>query len=261
MAYSELKFANLFGIVCTGKNLLIGFAGTSIYELFPSEANIDKRAVLPNDRSGRGLAKINGAAYDGYFPYRAAPLADFALVQTPTRSIASATSPTHPITLVETLSVKEIQGVSGVIHKEESLPRDKSHPEQGACSRRSPRAVQQSLRDLLASGRCLDREAIVSIYCDDVAIGSNRQSEWVIQSLVFRNCEASSCGRVTPQGVGDSSNPVIDAVSNVKGSPIIVARLVARTSARAEVNAGRTDHQRGGIALLGKSGTDDRHGL
>jgi hypothetical protein len=69
MAYSQLKLANLFGIVCTGKNLLFGFAGTSVYELFPSEPNIDKRAVLLKDLSGRGLAKIYGAAYDGYFLY------------------------------------------------------------------------------------------------------------------------------------------------------------------------------------------------
>jgi hypothetical protein len=69
MAYSELKLANLFGIVCTGKNLLFGFAGTSVYELFPSESNIDKRAVFLKDLSGRGLAKIYGAAYDGYFLY------------------------------------------------------------------------------------------------------------------------------------------------------------------------------------------------
>jgi hypothetical protein len=69
MAYSELKVANLFGIVCTGKNLLFGFADTSVYQLFPGEANIDKRAVLLKDLSGTGLAKIDGAAYDGYFLY------------------------------------------------------------------------------------------------------------------------------------------------------------------------------------------------
>jgi len=68
-AYSELKIANLFGIVCPGKNLLFGFAGTSVYELFPGQANIDQRALLLKSLAGKGLSKIYGAAYDGYFLY------------------------------------------------------------------------------------------------------------------------------------------------------------------------------------------------
>jgi hypothetical protein len=69
LAYSELKISNLFGIVCTGKDTLFGFAGTSVYQLFPDETNIDKRAVLLKNLSGKGLAQIYGAAYDGYFLY------------------------------------------------------------------------------------------------------------------------------------------------------------------------------------------------
>jgi hypothetical protein len=69
LAYSELKIANLFGIVCTGKDLLFGFAGTNVYQLFPAQTNIDKRAVLLKDLSGTGLTKIYGAAYNGYFLY------------------------------------------------------------------------------------------------------------------------------------------------------------------------------------------------
>jgi hypothetical protein len=69
LGYSELKIANLFGIVCTGKDLLFGFAGTNLYQLFPGQSNIDKRAVLRKDLSGTGLTKIYGAAYDGYFLY------------------------------------------------------------------------------------------------------------------------------------------------------------------------------------------------
>ncbi len=69
LAYSELEIANLFGIVGTGKDLLFGFAGTSVYELFPGKENIEDRAVLLKDLSGRGLSQIYGAAYDGYFLY------------------------------------------------------------------------------------------------------------------------------------------------------------------------------------------------
>ena len=69
LAYSELKIANLFGIVCTGKDLLFGLAGTNVYQLFPGETNINKRAVLLKNLSGTGLTKIYGAAYDGYFLY------------------------------------------------------------------------------------------------------------------------------------------------------------------------------------------------
>jgi hypothetical protein len=69
LAYSKLKIANLFGIVCPAKDTLFGFAGTSVYQLFPNETNIDKRAVLLKDLSGKGLAQIYGAAYDGYFLY------------------------------------------------------------------------------------------------------------------------------------------------------------------------------------------------
>ena len=69
LGYSELKLANLFGIVCTGKDVLYGFSGTSVYQLFPSQSNISKRAVLLKNLSGKGLANIYGAAYDGYFLY------------------------------------------------------------------------------------------------------------------------------------------------------------------------------------------------
>jgi hypothetical protein len=69
LAYSELKIANLFGIVCTGKGLLFGFAGTNVYQLLPGETNIADRAVLLKKLSGEGLTKIYGAAYDGYFLY------------------------------------------------------------------------------------------------------------------------------------------------------------------------------------------------
>lgn len=69
LAYSELKIANLFGIVCTAKDTLFGFAGASVYQLFPDQTNIDKRAVLLKNLSGKGLAQIYGAAYDGYFLY------------------------------------------------------------------------------------------------------------------------------------------------------------------------------------------------
>jgi hypothetical protein len=69
LAYSELKIANLFGIVCTAKDTLFGFAGDSVYQLFPDQTNIDKRAVLLKKLTGKGLAQIYGAAYDGYFLY------------------------------------------------------------------------------------------------------------------------------------------------------------------------------------------------
>jgi uncharacterized protein DUF6923 len=69
LAYSELKLANLFGIVSTGKDLLFGFAGTSVYQLFPSQTDIYKRAVLLKNLWGKGLAQIYGAAYNGYFLY------------------------------------------------------------------------------------------------------------------------------------------------------------------------------------------------
>jgi len=38
-------------------------------ELFPGETNIADRAVLLKNLSGKGLTKIYGAAYDGYFLY------------------------------------------------------------------------------------------------------------------------------------------------------------------------------------------------
>lgn len=69
LATSALKLANLFGIVCTSKDVLYGFAGTSVYQLFPNQSNIEKRAVLLKNLSGKGLTKIYGAAYDGYFLY------------------------------------------------------------------------------------------------------------------------------------------------------------------------------------------------
>jgi hypothetical protein len=69
LAFSELKIANLFGIVCTGKGLLFGFAGTNVYQLLPGETNIADRAVLLKKLAGKGLTKIYGAAYDGYFLY------------------------------------------------------------------------------------------------------------------------------------------------------------------------------------------------
>lgn len=69
LAYSELKVANLFGIVCTAKDTLYGFAGDAVYQLFPSQTDIDKRAVLLKHLTGKGLAQIMGAAYNGYFLY------------------------------------------------------------------------------------------------------------------------------------------------------------------------------------------------
>jgi hypothetical protein len=69
LAYSELDIANLFGVVCTGKDLLFGFAGTNLYQLFPGQSTVAKRSVLLKSLSGKGLAQIYGAAYDGYFLY------------------------------------------------------------------------------------------------------------------------------------------------------------------------------------------------
>jgi hypothetical protein len=69
LAYSELKVSNLFGIVCTGKDTLYGFAGEGLYQLFPSQTDIDKRAVLVKRLTDKGLAQIMGAAYNGYFLY------------------------------------------------------------------------------------------------------------------------------------------------------------------------------------------------
>ena len=69
LAYSELKVSNLFGIVCTGKDTLYGLAGEGLYQLFPSQTDIDKRAVLVKRLTDKGLAQIMGAAYNGYFLY------------------------------------------------------------------------------------------------------------------------------------------------------------------------------------------------
>jgi hypothetical protein len=69
LAWSKLDIANLFGIVCTAKDTLYGFAGTSVYQLFPGQTEVSKRSVLLKSLSGKGLAKIYGAAYDGYFLY------------------------------------------------------------------------------------------------------------------------------------------------------------------------------------------------
>jgi hypothetical protein len=49
--------------------LLFGFADTSVYQLFPGAKNIDERAVLLKNLSGKGISNIMGAAYDGYFFY------------------------------------------------------------------------------------------------------------------------------------------------------------------------------------------------
>jgi hypothetical protein len=70
--YAELKLANLFGLVCPGKDLLFGFAGTSVYQLLiaPTTGTPTKvTPVLLKNLTGKGLAKIYGAAYDGYFLY------------------------------------------------------------------------------------------------------------------------------------------------------------------------------------------------
>jgi hypothetical protein len=67
LAYSELKLANLFGLACTGQNLLFGFAGTSMYRLLPGESNINNRVVLLKNLAPKGIAEIFGAAYDGNF--------------------------------------------------------------------------------------------------------------------------------------------------------------------------------------------------
>lgn len=69
LAYAKLDIANLFGIVCTAKDTLYGFAGTSVYQLFPGQTEVSKRSVLLKNLSGKGLAQIYGAAYDGYFLY------------------------------------------------------------------------------------------------------------------------------------------------------------------------------------------------
>jgi hypothetical protein len=68
-AYAELKIANLFGIACTSKDTLYGFAGKGVYQLFPSETEISKRAVLLKDLTTKGLGDIYGAAFDDYFLY------------------------------------------------------------------------------------------------------------------------------------------------------------------------------------------------
>lgn len=69
LAWAKLDIANLFGIVCTSKDTLYGFADTSVYQLFPSQTEVSKRSVLLKNLSGKGLAQIYGAAYDGYFLY------------------------------------------------------------------------------------------------------------------------------------------------------------------------------------------------
>jgi hypothetical protein len=63
----ELSITSLYGLVSTANNVLFGFAGTSVYQLFPNQSNINKRAVLLKNLSGHGVAQIFGAAYDGDF--------------------------------------------------------------------------------------------------------------------------------------------------------------------------------------------------
>jgi hypothetical protein len=63
----QLNITNLFALASTGPNTLYGFAGTDLYALYPGESNIYKRSVLLKKLTGKGLAPIYGAAYDGYF--------------------------------------------------------------------------------------------------------------------------------------------------------------------------------------------------
>ncbi|HXY11576.1 MAG TPA: hypothetical protein VEI52_27325 [Terriglobales bacterium] len=65
--YAQLTITNLFGLVCPGKDLLFGFAGTSVYQFVLTKTSVTP--VLLKNLAGKGLAKIYGAAYDGYFLY------------------------------------------------------------------------------------------------------------------------------------------------------------------------------------------------
>jgi hypothetical protein len=69
LAHSELQVSNMFGVVCTGKDTLYGFAGEALYQLFPSQTEVSKRAVLLKHLTGKGIGQIMGAAYNGYFLY------------------------------------------------------------------------------------------------------------------------------------------------------------------------------------------------
>jgi hypothetical protein len=70
--YAPLKIANLLGLVCTGKDTLYGFAGTSVYQFLITPTTGTPTEVTPvllKNLAGKGLAQIWGAAYDGYFLY------------------------------------------------------------------------------------------------------------------------------------------------------------------------------------------------
>jgi hypothetical protein len=66
------KIANLLGLVCTGKDTLYGFAGTTVYQFLitPTTGTPTQATAVPlKNLAGKGLAQIWGAAYDGYFLY------------------------------------------------------------------------------------------------------------------------------------------------------------------------------------------------
>jgi len=69
IAASLLAIGDVYGLVSTGKNLLYGFAQTSLYQLLPGASTPSKRAVLLKNLASKGVAQIYGAAYDGYFQY------------------------------------------------------------------------------------------------------------------------------------------------------------------------------------------------
>ncbi|HTS55903.1 MAG TPA: hypothetical protein VMH03_00055 [Terriglobales bacterium] len=71
-ALNDPPIPNLLGLVCTGKDKLYGFAGTSVYQflLTPTTGTPTTLTTVPlKSLAGKGLAQIWGAAYDGYFLY------------------------------------------------------------------------------------------------------------------------------------------------------------------------------------------------
>jgi hypothetical protein len=64
---AQTNVVQLYGLVSPSTNHLYGFAGTSMYQLFPGAATAAQRAVLVKNFSGSGVGQILGAAYNGNF--------------------------------------------------------------------------------------------------------------------------------------------------------------------------------------------------
>jgi len=114
---------------------------------------------------------------------------------------------------------EQIQGVRAIIDEVEAgAIGDDSQTEEAAGSGRCPSVVYQLFGDLGTAGRCFYDSAVVAVRNQNIPVGSDGETERVVNRAVGGDIIAGMSGGIARQRMRDGSDAVVQAVRDIAGS-------------------------------------------